>query len=305
MVLRMSSCRPATSAILGLLALTGARPPSSITESSPNARPQVTLILTIERSDYVTSMSSVPCDAPCHRLPEALVDSVRALLESSYTYLNWTTTGLTRDTLHIAWISDVDPTYYTSRVDFRVHSADPAVRLDSYPVAFENWHTVIQRNSTVGGWHPDSVRRAWLPLLDNVILMEDVNAGVFARIPLSATVLFGATREAKVNVAPYELGFDTLAFEAPTFRVRATVTDPQRGTTSAADLLLGDCQDASTMRGYTCTISELQYPPPSNPLTESKLDSLLRVATITNAHLYLGNFKPAKTRREKSKPQRP
>jgi hypothetical protein len=268
--------RNAVAAAIGLMAF-GLTTQAGQPAPALPVRPAVALKLSIDADHYRKMLRDEPCARQCLALRDALADSVRSLLQSSYAFLDWSAgPAAARDTVEIRWIERPPLDIPGSKLDFRIRSPEPRMRLSSFPVEFETYADFSARESAPEKWHPDSLRRAWLTRLASTLRQPELLVEVFGRIPLNAPVAFLTTGRATVGVRAQDIGVD--ARNAPVFLVRATVTDPRHGTVADADVVLVNCLTMGGSAAFNCEPTQLIYS--SHSLTGTELTQLLARATL-------------------------
>jgi hypothetical protein len=278
--------RSALTGALGIavLGLTAAPPPRPEADA---VKPPVALRLSIDAGHYRKLLQDATCTQHCLALRDALVDTVRSLLQTSYAFLDWNGgKSSARDTVEIRWIERAPPELPGSQLDFRIRSSTPRMRRVNYPVDFETYADFSRRQASPHSWHPDSLRRAWVVRLASTLQQPELLVEVFGRIPINARVTLGGPGRATVGVRPGDIGAsDDMR---PAFVVRSRIVDTVNNTDEVGELILAKCLTTLGAPGYNCETLRLDYI--SHSIAGAALVDLLGRATLADTSVLVVEY---------------
>ena len=256
-------------------------------------RPHVAVTVNIDASLYRKKLDGLTtaCGPNCATLERELSDTLRAMFESRYKFVDWSIIGgVARDTVSVRLIqrnATSGPVTLvmslTGRARQYMHAPEE--------IEFETWIFATLRDGA--DWAPARLRVAWSDALNRRLdsFSPRLVANVIGRLPLAGSVVFDAAR----STADVQVSADSLraaARPAPKFLVRLSM--PSRTATGdiapdTAELVLDECR--RTTRGfYTCEPGVFTWRERSG--SDSLFRQKARDTQLTTASVHLNEYTP-------------
>lgn len=294
--MRRPSCFSIRSALAALACVASVAP-----LCGAQVRPPVTIDVHVTGAEYRRRLDDEgDCIARCAAMETALRDSVRAIFERRFGFLDWRSAPKkSPDTVDVAWVNSP-----TNKGNVEVTLVRRGVRVGApmWTLPFEGAASIMDRPTREWNDLP-LMRTAWLQrlreLVDNPSFARELTHRVLSQISFKPLVDMQAPPGIAVKLNPRMIRADPN--RNPIFLVRVDVIDPATGDPAnqkqdITDMSLTNCSQSVDKSNYLCQVEYVAYPAHNPADTVKSLDGLARIARETRrtpVALRLWEFFPA------------
>ncbi len=253
----------------------------------PSVRPVMSVTVKVEGPRY--SLKLGPKQAELEKL---FGDSVRAVLNRNFGFLQWADSGPNPYTLTLKVVQN----NLIANLALKLSGDGMARTLEPQPRMFETLETLTTRQD----WEPKNIVTTWGPQFEKILLTsrEEMISTVFSQVPLA---LAAPIDRIKVFLAPnlgvqIKIGPDELQAAArgeQKFRLELKVEDPgppSSNTNAFVDLV--GCVDSNDGPGYACEMGTLNYRGFTGPAADRS--AVLARSRLTPVALYVLQYQQAR-----------